>query len=131
MVQVQDKLKGQVEYVAQLLARVTDEYRGLMLELKQVAEQYPGSDDEFSFLEEFELWVSSICGYAQQIQETGVVRQGNAGVAQLQQLQLSANPMFVRFYAEAGERYPRVGAYLQSLDYLRLLALEYLQMQQT
>jgi hypothetical protein len=38
--------------------------------------------------------------------------------------------MFVRFYAEAREQHPLVGAYLQSLDYLRLLALEYLQRQQ-
>jgi hypothetical protein len=130
MIQVQGGLKIQGEYVAQLLAQATDDYATLRPELKQIAEQYPGSEDEFSFLEEFELWISDICGYAQQIEATGRVRQGDEAIAHLQQLQFSANPMFVRLYAEAREQYPKVGAYLQSLDYLRLLSLEYLQMQQ-
>jgi hypothetical protein len=131
MTQVQDGLKIQGEYVTQLLARVTAEYAALTPELTQIAKQYPGSDDEFSFLEEFELWISNICGYAQQIQAAGGVRQGDAAIAHLQQLQFSANPIFVRFYADGRERYTKVGAYLQSLDYLRLLALEYLQMQRS
>ncbi len=131
MVQAQGRMKIQGEYVTQLLTRVTDEYVALKPELKQVAEQYPGSDDEFSFLEEFELWISNICGYAQQIQAAGGVRQGDAAIAHLQQLQFSANPIFVRFYVDGRERYPKVGVYLQSLDYLRLLALEYLQMQRS
>jgi hypothetical protein len=84
------------------------------------------------------LWVANICGYAQQIQATGGVRQGDgaiplegSAIAHLQQLQFSANPIFVRFYADGREQYPKVGAYLQSMDYLRLLALEYLQMQRS
>jgi hypothetical protein len=71
---VQGDLKIQGEYVAQLLAQVTNDYAALRRELKQVAEQYPGSGDEFSFLEEFELWISDICGYAQQIEAIGRVR---------------------------------------------------------
>ncbi len=129
MVQSQGGMKIQGEYVTQLLTRVTNEYVALKPELKQVAEQYPGSDDEFSFLEELELWIANICGYAQQIQSTGSVRRGDEAIAQLQRLQFSTNPIFVRFYADGREQYPKVGAYLQSLDYLRLLALEYLQMQ--
>lgn len=36
----------------------------LNLEMKQIAGQYPESDDQFSCLEEFELLIASLSGYA-------------------------------------------------------------------
>jgi hypothetical protein len=99
--------------------------------MKQVAEQYPGSDDEFAFLEEFELLIVNICGYAKQIQVTGSVKQFDSVIAHLQQLQAFTNLTMSQFYAEARWKYPKVQIYLQMLDYLRLLMLEYLQMQKT
>ena len=127
MIHAQDRLKTQGEYANHLLAQVTADYTTLRPELKQIAVQYPGSDDEFSFLEEFELWIVSICGYAQQIQTTGSVKRLDTAIAHLQKLQLSANPILARFYAEGRSNYPKVQAYLQCLDYLRLLTLEHLQ----
>jgi len=131
MAQVQDHLKVQRDYTIQLLNQLTAEYPTLKAEMKQISGQYPGVDDEFAFLEEFELLIVSISGYAKQIQATGSVRQFDAAIAHLQQLQVFANSTIAQFYREASGQYPKVQSYLQLLDYLRLLTLEYLQMQQT
>lgn len=131
MVEYQEQLKVQEAYVKQLLMQVTADYKGLKSELKQVAEQYPGSDDEFSFVEELDLWISNISGYAEQVQSTGSIRQLDAVVIHLKQLQLSRYLVFMRFYADNKEQYPRVKSYLQSMDYLRLLTLEHSQILRT
>lgn len=129
MVQFQGRLELQRTYATQLLNQLTEEYETLKVEMQQVAQQYPGLDDEFSFLEEFELWIVDISGYASQIQSTGSIKQFDTAIDHLQQLQVSANPIFARFYFEASANYSKIQAYLQKLDYLRLLVLEYLQMQ--
>jgi exonuclease VII large subunit len=131
MLQVQDRLKIQRESITQLLNQLTDEYPTLKSELKQISEQDSGSDDEYTFLEEFELLIVSVSGYAKQIQATGSVKQLDSTVAHLQQLQVFANAAIAQFYTGARRQYPEVQSYLQLLNYLRLLMLEYLQMQQT
>jgi exonuclease VII large subunit len=131
MAQVQDKLKAQREHTIQLLHQLTAEYQTLKSEMKQIAGQYPGSDEEYAFLEEFELLIVSICGYAKQIQATETVQHLDSAIAHLQQLQVFANLTIAQFYTETKGQYPKVQAYLQLLDYLRLLTLEYLQIQQT
>lgn len=130
MLQDRDELRVQQEYTIQLLKQITDDYSVLKLDMQQVSKVYPGSDDEFSFLEELELLIVDISGYAQQIESTGGVKQLNLAITHLQQLQVFANPVFARFYAEARLNFPNIQVYLQQLDYLRLLTLEYLQMQQ-
>jgi hypothetical protein len=131
MAQNQDQLKGQREYITQLLQQLTAEYQMLESEMQQIAEQYPGSDEEFAFLEEFELLIVSISGYAKQIQTLGSINQIGSAIAHLHQLQVFANATIAQFYAAARWRYPKMQSYLQMLDYLRLLILEYLQIQQT
>jgi hypothetical protein len=37
------------------------------------------------------------------------------------------SPVVSQFYQQAGNDYPKLQAYIQLLDYLRLLLLEYLQ----
>lgn len=127
----QDKLEVQREYTIQLLHQLTAEYPTLKPEMKQISGQYPGPDDEFAVLEEFELLIVSICGYANQIQVTGSVKHLDSAIAHLQQLQVFANSTIAQFYFETRGHYPKVQSYLQLLDYLRLLTLEYLQTQQT
>jgi hypothetical protein len=131
MVQVQSRLEIQQEYIIQLLNQLTDEYQTLKPEMKQIAQQYPGADDEFAFLEEFELLIVNICGYAKQIQAIGSVKQFDVAIHHLQQLQVFANTTMAQFYVEARWKYPKVHSYLQMLNYLRLLMLEYLQIQET
>lgn len=131
MAQFQDKLTEQRGYTTQLLNQLTTDYQALKPEIKQISEQYAGSDEEFSFSEEFELLIVNIFGYAQQLRDMGNVKQLESTIAHLQQLQVFANSTIAQFYMESRGQYPKVQFYLQMLDYLRLLTLEYLQMQQT
>ncbi|WP_375472885.1 hypothetical protein [uncultured Nostoc sp.] len=55
----------------------------------------------------------------------------STAITHLQQLQVFPSSTIAQFYAQARWQYPKVQTYLQMLDYLRLLTLEYLQMQQT
>jgi hypothetical protein len=131
MMQMQNRLETQRNYTIHLVNQLTAEYPALKPELQQIAEQFPGGDDEFAVAEELELLIVSICGYAQQIQEIGSVQSWDRAITHLQQLPVLANSTIAQFVAEAQGQYPKVQIYLQMLDYLRLLTLEYLQMQPT
>lgn len=129
MAQVQSRLEIQQEYIIQLLEQLTTEYQTLKPEMKQIAQEYPGSDDEFGFVEEFELLIVNISGYAKQIQAIGSVRDFDVAIVHLQQLQVFASTTIAQLYLEARWKYPKIHAYLQRFNYLRLLMLEYLQIQ--
>ena len=85
----------------------------------------------FHFRKILELLIVDVSGYANQIRATGDVAQLDSAVSHLHQVQIFANGEIARFYEEAKQQYPKVQAYLQRLDYLRLLMAEYLQMQHT
>ncbi|MEG4235854.1 hypothetical protein QUA40_28000 [Microcoleus sp. Pol11C3] len=73
MAQVQNKLAIQQDIIVQLLAQLNVEYQNTKLERKEIAQNYLGSDDEFSFLEELELVTVRIRGYASQIESSAGV----------------------------------------------------------
>jgi hypothetical protein len=131
MVQVQEKLATQQEHVTQLLKQLTVDYQTTSPERKLVSAKYPGSDEEFSLLEELELLTVDICGYATQIGVAGSLSKNyDQAIAHLQNLRVFDRPIITQFYAEAQLQYPQIQSYIRLLDYLRLLVLEYLQMQQ-
>ncbi|MFM2432809.1 MAG: hypothetical protein RLZZ511_4023, partial [Cyanobacteriota bacterium] len=81
----------------------------------------------FSILEELEMLTVSISGYAAQIQTTGKVKNTEKAIGDLRQFNVFENPVIGQFYQQADNDYPNLQAYIQLLDYLRLLSLEYLQ----
>jgi hypothetical protein len=131
MVQVQDKLAVQRDYIVQLLGQLTVDYQNTKVERQNIAEGYLSSEEEFTFSEELELLTVSIRGYASQIRETETVKNCELAIAHLQQLRVLDRPVIAQFYEEERSRYPQIQSYLWRLDYLRLLVLEYLQMQQS
>jgi hypothetical protein len=129
MIQAQNKLDIQKEYVALLLEQLTIAERNSSQERKAIAKQYPGSEEEFALLEELELLTVNIRGYASIIKLTGGVENVRDAIQQLPQLSVFNVPIVARFYVEQPSPYPQTKMYLQLLDYLRLLVLEYLQVQ--
>jgi hypothetical protein len=69
--------------------------------------------------------------YASQIKNTETVKSCELAIAHLQQLRVLDRSVIAQFYEEERSRYPHIQSYLWRLDYLRLLVLEYLQMQQS
>jgi hypothetical protein len=130
MVQAQNKLENQKEYVAWLLEQLTIADLNSSSEKKAIAKQYPGSEEEFALLEELELLTVNIRGYASQIKLTSKVDNVQKAMQELPQLSVFNVPIVARFYVEQQSPYPQTKTYLQLLDYLRLLVLEYLQAQE-
>jgi hypothetical protein len=129
MITINFQLQSQRRYITQLVNQLKVDYSTLKEELKQIAREVPTSDEEFSFLEEFELLIVDISGYAKQIESSGHVKQTDRAISQLQQLQVFTNPIITAIYPNHADQYPKILAYLQQLNYLRLLAIEYLQIQ--
>ena len=116
--------QGQVTHFAHQLTML---YQDAKLERLQAAIDYPGSDDNFSILEELEMLTIGISGYATQIKSTGTVKNTVKAIVDLQKFNVFENAVVSQFYQNAGSDYPKLQAYIQLLDYLRLLSLEYLQ----
>ncbi len=129
MTQVQNKLAIQQDIIVQLLAQLTVECQNTKSERKQIAQSYLGSEEEFSFLEELELVTVSIRGYASQIETSAGVENREEAIASLHQLRVFDRSAIAQFYDETRAGYLQMRSYIRMLDYLRLLVLEYLQME--
>ena len=129
MTQTQNQLVSQQSYIAQLLEQLTVNYQNTKLERKQIAQNFPNSEAEFTPLEEIELLTVSIRGYASQIAASGSLRNDRQAIAELQKLSVFNNHLIIQLYSEVRSHYPQMQTYICMLDYLRLLVLEYLQNQ--
>ena len=129
MTQTQNQLVSQQSYIAQLLEQLTVNYQNTKLERKQIAQNFPNSEAEFTPLEEIELLTVSIRGYASQIATSGSLRNDRQAIAELQKLSVFNNHLIIQLYSEVRSHYPQMQTYICMLDYLRLLVLEYLRNQ--
>jgi hypothetical protein len=129
MTQVQNKLVIQQDIIVQLLAQLTVDYQNTKSERQEIAQNYLGSEEEFSFLEELELVTVSIRGYSSQIDTSEGVEHREEAIADLHQLRVFDRFAIAQFYDEMRSGYLQMRSYIRMLDYLRLLVLEYLQME--
>jgi hypothetical protein len=129
MAQVKNKLVIQQDIIVQLLAQLNVEYQKTKSERKEIAQSYLGSEEDLSFLEELELVTVSIRGYASQIERRAGVENREEAIADLHQLRVFDRSAIAQFYAETRSGYLQMRSYIRMLDYLRLLVLEYLQME--
>ena len=113
-------------YIAHLLEQLAVDYKNTKSERKQIAEILPDNESEFTVLEEIELLTVNIRGYASQIQAQGWVEKAQSVIEQLQNMQFFSIPTIAKFYWITSGEYPQLKAYIRTLDYLRLLIIEYL-----
>jgi hypothetical protein len=125
-----DKLSVQKDYIIQLFDQLTADYQKTREERQEISNSTSNLAEEILPLEELEWLTVNIRGYASQIKATGQVENGQQAIAQLQRLTLTGYPDVAQLYEQARSQYPQIHLYIRLLDYLRLLTLEYLQMQQ-
>lgn len=118
-------------YLIQLLDKLTIDYQNSQSEQKIMATEMSSSEDEFTILEEIDLLTTDIRGYASQIKIRGYIENPEKVVDKLQQMRLFDIPSIAEFYFNNYHQYENVKSYLRTLDYLRLLILEYLNLSQT
>jgi hypothetical protein len=114
--------------IIQLLAQLTNTYQNTRGERQEISIQFPGEDEEFSLLEELELLTVNLRGYASQIQSTGQIVNQYQAIEQLQAMRVLNIPQIANFYFGSNGNYEQIKSYIRTLDYLRLLLLEYLQL---
>jgi hypothetical protein len=71
----------------------------------------------------------SIRGYASQSEARAGIQHREEAIADLHRLRVFDRSAIAQFYDETRARYLQMRAYIRMLDYLRLLLLEYLQME--
>lgn len=118
------------DYIVQLLEELSQDYRNTKQERKEITTLYLTSEEDFSLLEEIELLTVDIRGYAGQIQIRGWIENKQQAIDKLQNLRVFEIPVIAKFYFANPKAYRQIKAYLQMLDYLRLLIIEYLQLNQ-
>jgi hypothetical protein len=112
--------------IIHILEQLTSDYQTTKSERQEIAAKFPAPDDEFSVLEELELLTVNIRGYASKIQVKGEIENQQQAVDNLNKLAVFDIPAIAQFYFGSNGEYQGTKAYLQMLDYLRLLMLEYL-----
>ncbi len=95
-------------------------------EKKQIANDFSGLEEEFNLLEEMELLTTNIRGYACQIKAQDCISKEAIALNKLQQMRIFNLPNIGKFYFNNQLNFPQIKNYLQMLDYLRLLIIEYL-----
>ncbi|MEH2284893.1 MAG: hypothetical protein V7K90_26850 [Nostoc sp.] len=115
--------------IIQLLAQLTNTYQNTRGEGQEISIQFPPEDEEFSLLEELELLTVNLRGYASQIQSTDKIVNQAQAIEQLQTMGVLNVPQIGSFYFGSNGNYKQIKSYIRTLDYLRLLLLEYLQFQ--
>ncbi|MBD2777010.1 hypothetical protein ICL16_34410 [Iningainema sp. BLCCT55] len=118
-------------YIAHLLQQLTVDYKNTKEERKKIASLFHTVDEEFTVLEEIELLTVDIRGYASQIQARNRIENEQEAIERLQTMQVFDVPTIAQFYFGTDGEYGQMKAYIQMLDYLRLLILEYLRSYQS
>lgn len=116
--------------IAQLAKGINAAYREMKDERMKINTWEWENEFDFTILGIIDLYTSYVCGYASQIATRGKVQNSQEAVNHLQQIQFFDKPYFVQWYFAPDNGYPKVKDYVHKLNYLRLSALEYLNLYQ-
>lgn len=112
--------------IIQVLEQLIINEKNCTEEKKQLAVNFSSSEDDFNLLEEIELLTTDIRGYACQIKAQDSINSEEIALSKLQKMRFFNLPNIGEFYFNNQLNFPQVKNYLQMLDYLRLLIIEYL-----
>lgn len=115
-------------HLQQILDQLTTLEQSTQTEREKINRNFPGTEDHFSVLEELELLTVNLRGYGHQIQAHGTLNNPQHIQDSLLKLQIFNIPTIAQLYGSTSEDYPGTKAYIQLLNYLRLLILEHIQL---
>jgi len=110
-------------HIQHLTQQINLAYQAMRDERQQLA--IWEENQEFSLLGEIELLTTDLQGYAGQVL-TGTCKQPNQVLATLQTTKPFEIVPISDWYLTLGAEYPQICRYIELLDYLRLMLLEYL-----
>ena len=123
-------LEQSTKKIVELLTQLTQDYQSILQQDKSsLLENFPLSDHEFSILEEIDLLTTELRGYASQINVNHQIKNPDQTLTKLRNLRILANPSLAELYFIKNEQFPLIHQYLQKLDYLKLLIIDWLMLQ--
>lgn len=90
---------------------------------------FPPNDQTLSVLEELDLLTTDLRGYANQIIFHQQICNPDQALTTLKSIDLFQNPSLAELYFTKNKQFPLFYQYLQKLDYLRLLLIDWLTLQ--
>lgn len=110
-----------------LLEQLTKEYQDLTPEIPLINQAFPANEEELSIIEEIELLTTDLRGYGSQIKTQRQINQPVTALEFLKKLQIFEIISLENLYFSELSDFPQTKQYLQKLDYLKLLLVEWLQ----
>lgn len=90
---------------------------------------FPPNDQTLSVLEEIDLLTTDLRGYANQIVFHQQICNPDQALTTVKSIDLFQNPSLAELYFIRNKQFPLFYQYLQKLDYLRLLVIDWLTLQ--
>lgn len=115
--------KNRLENMAE---QVITEYKEMQDELSQLDEWEWENDFDFTIVGLMEVFSSYVGGYASQIATRGTVLEPEHALQLLESKYLFDQPYFVDWYFSPDNTYLKIKQYVNHLDHLRLMLIEYI-----
>ena len=123
-------LEQSTQKIIDLLNQLTQDYQQLLQQDKTLLlETFPLNDQTLSILEEIDLLTTDLRGYASQIPINQQIQNPDQALTMLQSMRLFENPSLAELYFTKNKQFPIIYQYLQKLDYLKLLLIDWLILQ--
>ncbi len=114
--------------LSELKTRLFDYEKSLKDERRKLWEVEKESEQEYTVWSELELLTTYISGYVSQIANRGYTPQKpQEAIDHLHKLSIFDADCIANWYRESGNEYPKIKQFFELLDYIRLLALEYIE----
>lgn len=116
-------------HIARLVEQLIVDYRNAKEDRARLAGTTDSDSDEFTVLEEIELFTVDIRGYASQVTRYGQIENEEKAATELEKMRLLEISSVAKWYFESNpEDYWHLKLYVRMLDYLRLLILEHIKL---
>ena len=123
-------LEQSTQKIIDLLNQLTQDYQQLLQQDKPLLfETFPPNNQTLSILEEIDLLTTDLRGYASQISINQQIQNPDQALTTLRSMRLLENPSLAELYFTKNKQFPLFYQYLQKLDYLKLLLIDWLILQ--
>lgn len=111
-------------YINKILNQLKIDYKNTREERRKLVDWEEAKD--FSILGEIEIITDNIRGYASQLTTNGNIENPQESIEKLKQIQIFNISDFAEWYFMPENEYPQLKNYIEKLNYLRLLIIEYI-----
>ncbi|MBO3459535.1 hypothetical protein G7B40_033435 [Aetokthonos hydrillicola Thurmond2011] len=111
-------------YIIRVLNQLLIDYKNTREERRKLMHWEELKD--FSILGEIEIFTTDIRGYASQITTNNFLENPQKTVEKLKRIQIFSNSNFEEWYFSSENEYPQLKNYIEKINYLRLLLIEYI-----